>query len=54
MSSRLLNNRMFRKHFGLTTDTNLNYSEQLRKISETMGLLRKLLTILSSPSLLTL
>ena len=40
-----LSNSLFQKHLGLTLDIKLNFSEHIksitRKISETMGLLRK-------------
>ena len=48
---------LFQKHLGLTLDIKLNFSEHVksitRKISKTMGLLRKFQQILPRSSLLT-
>ena len=53
-----LSNSLFQKHLGLTLDIKLNFSEHIksitRKISKTMGLLRKFQQILPRSSLLTI
>ena len=53
-----LNNRLFQKHLGLTLDIKLNFSEHIKsitkKISKTMGLLRKFQQILPRSTLLTI
>ena len=53
-----LSNSLFQKHFCLTLDIKLNFSEHIksitRKISKTMGLLRKFQQILPRSSLLTI
>ena len=52
-----LNNSLFQKHLGLTLDIKLNFSENIKsitkKISKTMGLLRKFQQILPRSTLLT-
>ena len=51
-------NSLFQKHLGLTLDIKLNFSEYIKsitkKISKTMGLLRKFQQILPRSSLLTI
>ena len=53
-----LSNNLFQKHLGLTLDIKLNFSEHIKsitkKISKTMGLLRKFQQILPRSSLLTI
>ena len=53
-----LNNSLFQKHRGLTLDIKLNFSEHIKnitkKISKTMGLLRKFQQILPRSTLLTI
>ena len=53
-----LNNSLFQKHLGLTLDIKLNFSEHIKsitkKISKTMGLLRKFQQILPRSTLLTI
>ena len=53
-----LSNSLFQKHLGLTLDIKLNFSEHIksitRKISKTLGLLRKFQQILPRSSLLTI
>ena len=53
-----LSNNLFQKHLGLTLDIKLNFSEHIksitRKISKTLGLLRKFQQILPRSSLLTI
>ena len=53
-----LNNSLFQKHLGLTLDIQLNFSEHIKsitkKISKTMGLLRKFQQILPRSTLLTI
>ena len=53
-----LSNSLFQKHPGLTLDIKLNFSEHIksitRKISKTVGLLRKFQQILPRSSLLTI
>ena len=53
-----LNNIFFQKHIGLTLDIKLNFSEHIKsitkKISKTMGLLRKFQQILPRSTLLTI
>ena len=53
-----LSNSLFQKHLGLTLDIKLNFSEYIksitRKISKTLGLLRKFQQILPRSSLLTI
>ena len=53
-----LNNSLFQKHLGLTLDIKLNFSEHInsiiKKISRTMGLLRKFQQILPRSTLLTI
>ena len=53
-----LNNSLFQKNLGLTLDIKLNFSEHIKsitkKISKTMGLLRKFQQILRRSTLLTL
>ena len=53
-----LNNSLFQKHLGLTLDMKLNFSEHVKsitkKISKTMGLLRKFQQILRRSALLTI
>ena len=53
-----LNNSLFQKHLGLTLDIELNFSEHIKsitkKISKTMGLLRKFQQILPRSTLLTI
>ena len=53
-----LSNSSFQKHLGLTLDIKLNFSEHIKsiakKISKTMGLLRKFQQILPRSSLLTI
>ena len=54
----LLSNSLFQKYLGLTLDIKLNFSEHIKsitkKISKTMGLLRKFQQILPRSSLLTI
>ena len=53
-----LNNSLFQKHLGLTLDIKLNFSGHIKsitkKISKTMGLLRKFQQILPRSTLLTI
>ena len=53
-----LNNSLFQKHLGLTLDIKLNFSEHIKsitkKISKTMGLLRKFQQIFPRSTLLTI
>ena len=53
-----LSNNLFEKNLGLTLDIKLNFSEHIKsitkKITKTMGLLRKSQQILSRSSLLTI
>ena len=53
-----LNNSLFQKHLGSTLDIKLNFWEHIKsitkKISETMGRLRKIQQILSKSTLLTI
>ena len=53
-----LNNSLFQKHLGLTLDVKLNFLEHIKsitkKISKTMGLLRKFQQILPRSTLLTI
>ena len=53
-----LNNSLFQKHLDLTLDIRLNFSERIKsiakKISKTMGLLRKFQQILPRSTLLTI
>ena len=53
-----LSNSLFQKHLGLTLDIKLNFSEHIKRItkriSKTMGLLRKFQQILLRPSVLTI
>ena len=53
-----LNNSLFQKHLGLTLDIKLNFPEHIKsitkKISKTMGLLRKFQQILPRSTLLTI